>query len=148
MDRRPTRPFGTLTSFNLNLITNNTPRLSILATGNVGIGTTSPGAALDVNGAIFSEYPADNTSATIDFSKGNLQTTSVATGAFTLTNLQNGGSYSLIVTNTTNRTFSFSASGFTVNTGSLSLTTTGATKVIFTFLCAGNVVYVTMNQGY
>jgi hypothetical protein len=117
-------------------------------TGKVGIGTTAPAAALDVNGAIYSRYPTDNATTTIDFSLGNVQTTSVATGAFTLNNMKNGGAYTLIVTDTTNRTFSFTPTGFSINTGTLALTTTGTSKVIFTFLCANNITYVTMNQGY
>lgn len=118
------------------------------AHGYVGIGTNSPTSALHVKGAIVSETPADNTSTTIDWSLGNLQTTSASGGAFTMDNIKDGGAYNLIVTDTTNRTFSFTATGLTFNTGANSLTTTGTSKVIFTFLRAGTVVYVTMNQGY
>jgi len=43
---------GTENSFDFRILTDNAPRISVLATGNVGIGTTSPAAKLDVNGDI------------------------------------------------------------------------------------------------
>jgi hypothetical protein len=39
---------GTITNHGLRLFTNNTDKVTILANGNVGIGTTSPGALLDL----------------------------------------------------------------------------------------------------
>ncbi|MFA5799316.1 MAG: hypothetical protein WC892_07140, partial [Patescibacteria group bacterium] len=45
-----TGTLGTKDAYNLNLITNNTSRLTVLSGGNVGIGTTNPGAKLEVNG--------------------------------------------------------------------------------------------------
>ena len=41
---------GTESNHNLHLITNYTPRMTILASGKVGIGTTDPKYTLDVNG--------------------------------------------------------------------------------------------------
>lgn len=41
---------GNLGGFNLNLVTNNTTRLSILSSGEVGIGTASPSVGLDLSG--------------------------------------------------------------------------------------------------
>lgn len=41
---------GTADSYNLTIGTNNTARITILAAGNVGIGTTAPERVLDVNG--------------------------------------------------------------------------------------------------
>jgi hypothetical protein len=41
---------GTITNHGLSLFTNNTDKVTILANGNVGIGTTSPGEKLDVQG--------------------------------------------------------------------------------------------------
>ena len=43
---------GTLTNQILKFFTNSTPRMSITSDGNVGIGTTSPGAKLEVNGEL------------------------------------------------------------------------------------------------
>jgi len=46
---------------NLSLKTNNNTRMTILkSNGKVGIGTTTPEAKLDVNGAIRSSYNSDN----------------------------------------------------------------------------------------
>ena len=44
---------GTVNNYNLNLFTNNSaPQVTVATTGNVGIGTTSPGSKLDVDGSI------------------------------------------------------------------------------------------------
>jgi len=44
--------FGTRTSTDLGFMTNNTSRLYLASTGNIGIGTTSPQTTLDVNGVV------------------------------------------------------------------------------------------------
>ena len=45
---------GTINNFDLPIITNNTEKLRITATGNVGIGVSTPGGKLDVNGDLIS----------------------------------------------------------------------------------------------
>lgn len=47
-----TATLGTTDNNQLNFITNNTTKLTILQNGNVGIGITNPGAPLDVNGQV------------------------------------------------------------------------------------------------
>ncbi|MFA6329260.1 MAG: glycine-rich domain-containing protein [Candidatus Micrarchaeia archaeon] len=53
---------GTTIEKNLSFYTNNSPKMTITTTGNVGIGTASPAAKLDVNGSIFVEPDAWNNS--------------------------------------------------------------------------------------
>lgn len=68
--------------------------------GNVGINVTTPGAgtALNVEGQIKSGV-ASVTSSSIDFSQGNVVTTTFdCTSSISFVNLRNGGSYTLVVT--------------------------------------------------
>lgn len=48
----PGATYGTVSNHGINLATNNQARLTILSGGNVGIGTTNPGAKLEVNGQV------------------------------------------------------------------------------------------------
>jgi len=58
----PTNFVGTIDSVGLVFKTHNSERMRILATGDIGIGTTSPAAPLDVNGSIRGGYNTGNTS--------------------------------------------------------------------------------------
>jgi hypothetical protein len=83
--------------------------ISVSPTGNVGIGTTSPSAKLHVSGGqvVASSYDVAS-NAIVDFNNGNVQTLSAPGGsAITLNNMVDGGAYTLIVTDTTSRTYTF-----------------------------------------
>lgn len=115
--------------------------------GNVGIGINTPTSKFEVNGA------ATNTTAfnagagtTIDFSRSNLAYTTASAGAFTLTNLKDGGTYTLAVQGATSGTASFTSSGFTFkspNNGP----TTASKHTLYTFIVMGTTVYYYMTTG-
>ncbi len=127
--------------------------MTIDSTGNVGIGTTSPTVALDVNGAIKSTA-VSNAGSSIDFSSGNLQYTSDSCEPLTLNNLKSGATYNLAVQGTAGGTCSFTAysgngsGALTVKSGSTVLTQTASKHVIFSFMVMGSFVYVAAADGY
>ena len=92
--------------------------------------------------------PQANAGTSIDWSRSNVQSTSSSCGAFTFTNMQDGGVYSLTVKGTTAGTCSFSQSGLTFrmppNHGSVS---TG-TMTFYTFTRSGSDVMVNWMPGY
>ena len=128
--------------------------MRIDASGNVGIGTTSPTSTLVVSGAARNAAAVLNATSTVDFSTGNLQYTSSSCGAFTLNNLKDGGSYTFTVKGTTAATCSFSAFS---DSGSTALTvhmppghtaTTAGSHTMYAFLVVGSDVYVSWTPGY
>ena len=124
--------------------------------GSVGIGTSSPRAVLEVNGAYVNSPVAVNTGATINFAIGNIQYTSLSCGAqtFNLNNLKDGGSYMFVVKGTTSGTCAFngySDNGVTLLTMHLppDLTATVSGKhTVFNISVAGTDVYVAWTSGY
>jgi hypothetical protein len=112
---------------------------------NVGIGTTTPTTKLQVSGAATNASTFNaGSSSTIDFSQSNLAYSSAATNAITLSNLKDGGAYSLILTSTTNSgSVVFTAAGFTFKYMGTSAMTSGKTH-IYSFIVAGTNVYVSM----
>jgi hypothetical protein len=86
------------------------------------------------------------TSTTIDFGSSNLAYTSAGgtSPAYTLSNIKDGGAYTLVLTSTTNSAVpTFTASGFTFKyMGTTSLTTGKAH--MYSFIAVGTVVYVSM----
>jgi hypothetical protein len=119
-----------------------------LSTGNVGIGTTSPTSKLEVNGAATNTTAFNAAAGTsVDFSKSNLAYTSASAGAFTLTNLKDGGSYTLAVQGTTSGTASFTSTGFTFRSVNNGATITGK-QTLYTFIVMGTTVYFYMAAGF
>lgn len=115
---------------------------------NIGIGTVSPASKLDVNGSVTNTTAHDaSATTTIDFSQSNLAFTTASAGAFTLTNIKTGGTYTLAVQGATAGTSVFSATGFTfkyVNNG----VTTANKHSLYTFLVMGTTVYVYLATGF
>lgn len=85
-----------------------------LKNGNLGIGSGAPTQKLDVAGNIRSTGQAVSSQATvasggtIDFNSGNVQVLmSVGSSALTLNNMIDGGAYTIVLADTTSRTYSF-----------------------------------------
>lgn len=137
-----------------SLAAGSTPAMVIKSTGNVGVGTTSPGAKLVVNGAAINDGAKDSSaSATIDFSSGNLQYSTGNCQAFALHNVKSGGSYTFAVQGTTAATCSFTAFS---DAGSTALTvhlppghtaTTSGKHTVYTFIVMGTHLYAAWIPG-
>ena len=88
---------------------NTAPTNGLLVEGNVGIGTTAPNAKLKVDGGqIAADQNVIASGATVDFNNGNVQVLqSVGGTAITLNNMVDGAAYTLIITDATARTYTF-----------------------------------------
>jgi hypothetical protein len=113
----------------------------------VGIGTNAPVSRLEVNGASTNTTAFNAAAGTsIDFTRSNLAYTTASAGAFTLTGIKDGGTYTLSVQGATAGTASFTATGFTfrnVNNG----ITTASRHTLYTFIVMGTNVYFYMVTG-
>jgi len=82
--------FGSGSSHPLRIYTNNTERMRINSSGNVGIGTSSPSAKLNVNGAIVGAQKGDSSPDNTDVSGVNSLTVSTGAGSQTINGLVGG----------------------------------------------------------
>ena len=116
--------------------------------GKVSVGSAVNPTAFEVNGAATNTTAFNAAAGTsIDFSKSNLAYTTASAGAFTLTNIKDGGTYTLSVQGATSGTASFTATGFTfrqINNGA----TSAGKHTLYTFLVMGTTVYVYMATGF
>ena len=127
---------------------------SLNKTGNIETSTgsgavvraTSPTITgeLKVNGAAINASSSNVSSSTIDFAASNIAITSTDASAITVTNLKDGGAYTLIMSNTTLST----AVTFTSASMTFKLMGTFARQLgketIYNFIVAGTRVYVSM----
>lgn len=105
-------------------------------------------AILVVHGDAINDTASSLSGTTIDFAVSNLAYTTNTCGAFTLSNIKDGGTYTLWVNNTTTNTCSFTASGFTVKLpAGHGATTTGKTTV-YTFTAMGTTLLTGWAPGY
>jgi hypothetical protein len=128
--------------------------LTILESGKVGIGTTTPSSALHVNGMILGKASVLNATATIDFLTGNQQYTASSCGTFNLNNLKDGGSYAFAIQGSTAALCSFNAfsdvgvTALTVHMPTNHGLTTASTHTLYNFMVMGTHVYVSWMPGY
>ncbi|MBY0416021.1 MAG: hypothetical protein K2Q18_17755 [Bdellovibrionales bacterium] len=137
------------------------------STGKVGIGVTSPAAALDVAGQIHSQVYNAGSSTTINWNNGNIQYTSAACNGvgnqFTFSNLLEGGSYTLIVTGTATGSCNFTCASTSCASGTFTQTTpSGVTSwtymptnstpngsyTVYTMMRANGIMYVSWITGF
>lgn len=143
---------GTNDASNLTLETNNSARLTITSGGNVGVGSASPSAKLEIAGqvrAVNSSGAAHvNNTASVDWNNGNAQQLSVACTSTTFSNMLDGGTYILAVTETGGTTCTFSHTGLTFYYSPANGPRTAGKRTVYTFQRIGNSVYVSWIKGF
>ncbi|MFN3334419.1 MAG: hypothetical protein ACK47M_18080, partial [Caldilinea sp.] len=129
-----------------------TTAMTILGNNNVGIGTASPAVKLDVAGTIVSRAANVASGGTVDLSTSNTVTlASVGGSTITLSNMVNGGNYTLVVQDTNSRTYTFSGCN-TSKFRPANAATTAASHTIYNILTLYNGAtydcYITWTTGY
>lgn len=122
-------------------------RINVDQNGNVGIGTNTPGAFLDVAGSATNTAAFNaGASTTVSLATSNLAITSAATNAITLTGLKDGGAYTVIFSSTTATPGNvvFTASGLTFAYMGTYARVAGK-RHIYSIIVAGTVGYVSMS---
>lgn len=124
-------------------------RMRISSSGVVGIGTTAPTSAskLDVGGQIRSVDGStgaskDNTTAAVNWSNGNNQSMSVACTATAFTNMLDGATYNLAVTDTNATQCVFSQAGLTFYYTPANGSRISGLPTFYSFTRIGSNVYV------
>ena len=142
---------GTISNFKSTGISDQATALSVTITssGNMGLGTTTPLAKLDVaGGAIYSRSVAAASSTAIDWSLGNVQAITPTVSTLAFTNLQDGGAYTLAVTDSSGFQYNFTQSGLTFTFVPVNAQVAVGSKTLYSFLRVGSVVYVTWTSGF
>jgi hypothetical protein len=139
-------------------------RFVVDTSGNMGIGSVSPNEKLDVTGNVEvsgqistgSKTYTGGTQASIDWNFGNsISTDYTCAGNISFVNLKDGGTYTLVVTNTgtTQCNFSTTTTGTDAATVSYkwrpaNATRTASTHTVYTLMRVGTVVYVSWATGF
>ncbi|QLY26596.1 hypothetical protein [Bdellovibrio sp. KM01] len=143
---------GTNDANTFSLKTAGTNRLDIDTNGNVMVGLAAGTGSLQVKGPIVSVPPAAVTGSIVNLALGNTQLlTAVGGSVITLNGLVHGGNYTIVVQDTTSRTYSFS--GCTTSRYSPPIQATiSATHTVFSILAVNNAgnfdCYITWSTGF
>jgi hypothetical protein len=145
------------TEINTEINAAKTYNLYTTGSGKVGIGTApeTKSAKFEVDGAAANKEAYDaGTNIEIDFSTSNLAYTSNSATDFTLTNLKDGGTYTLAVQGTSSKKSTFTATntdappvGLTVKILNDRATTSGK-QTLYTIIVMGTTAYVFINTGF
>lgn len=127
-----------------------TEKMRVGSSGFVGIGTTAPSTKLDVQGGSIRSVSstgssADNTTTTVDWSLGNNQSMSVDCAATIFTNMQDGATYNLLVTETGTSQCVFTHAGLTFHWTPANSNRLSAQLTIYSFTRIGTRVVVSWN---
>ncbi len=126
-------------------LTGTTLKSTVTSSSLTSVGTL---VSLDVNGrATNSSAFNATTSTTIDFTKSNLAYTSNSPGAFILSGIKDGGTFTLAVQGTTSGTSTFTSNGFTFLSVNNGVTSSGK-HTLYTFIVMGTFVYFFMTAGF
>jgi hypothetical protein len=131
------------------------------STGNVGIGNTTPSEKLDVTGNIrasgqISSGSSTTSTAAIDWNNGNAFSSTYNCAAnHTMANLRNGGTYTLVATDTGTTQCNFSTTTTGTDAGTVSYrfkpanaARTASSHTVYTLMRVGTVVYVSWASGF
>jgi hypothetical protein len=139
---------GTLTpTWTSNISVGTVTATSMTATGNISANTlTADNFTRSVASAPASAYTS-TTATTISFSGSNLAYSGQSSPTFTLSNLRDGGTYTLAWQNTTTGLLaSFSSTGFNfISLGNYNVVS--SKHAVYTFMVMGTIVYFSMVSG-
>lgn len=143
--------FGTNDNFDLNLETNGTTKMAIDGTGKIGIGRApATNTKVAIQGTVAGTTNIIATGAAVDLSLSNLHLLKApGTSAIALSNLTDGGVYTIYISDTTQRTYTFTGCGTTYYNPANADTTFRSSYTIAAIYDSGSYTcFITWSTGY